>query len=72
MNSYFSDYIKTLDILENQDKIEQKNNKCTHFLRYIREALLTYVSQWKDSILSLSLYFHQPTASCVARMILRH
>ena len=34
-NTYFSDYVKTSEIMDNQDNIEQQNNKHNHFLRYV-------------------------------------
>ena len=41
----FSDYVKTLQRIDDENNIVQENNKCTHFLRYAQEALLTHLSQ---------------------------
>ena len=66
----FGDYVSTLTGLDDKEKIKQ-NNKRTHFIWYTRESLVTHFSQCATILLFLSLYPPQPTATCVARMIMR-
>ena len=59
----FSEYMSTLNKLNNEDKAVPKN--FTHFTTYVGELLITHFKRLTKDVLFLSLFSNQPTKSLV-------